>query len=71
MEAANFVHATKFSPVLNGVGEYFSIDFILHNTATCFEMYLPIGFWFRKDHIEARLNFSGQLKDFFQWQFCA
>lgn len=64
MEAANFFHATKLNPVLNGIGEYFSIDFILHNTTSCFEMYLPVSFWFKKDQIETRLNFSGSAERF-------
>lgn len=70
MEAA-FFFAQKFSPVLNEVGEYFSLGFILNNTATCFEIYLPVSFWFKKDQIEIRLNFSGSAEIFFQCQFSA
>lgn len=57
--------------MLNEVGEYFSLGFILNNTATCFEIYLPVSFWFKKDQIEIRLNFSGSAEIFFQCQFSA
>lgn len=64
------IFSQKFSPVVNEIGEYFSLGFILHNTGTCFEIYLPVSFWFKKDQTTTtRLRFSGSDEIVFQCRF--
>lgn len=56
--------------MVNEIGEYFSLGFILHNTGTCFEIYLPVSFWFKKDQTTTtRLLFSGSDEIVFQCRF--